>query len=185
MLTPSFTLGLLAHAPFVSQHGSTLPHNDDDHDHHHHHGSTLPHNDDRRKLAPMVMIGVLGIKIQQLLNKYIWKWSNKSPANVVFIISITMVNNVGLGCVGRSMPQLGFPPSSTRRSWSGLVFILTQFAIDIYVRILWRRWFWFEDNCVPRRCRPMWRPYLMALAGGSVSASKLSGQSWAPYQGIF
>ena len=168
MLTPSFTLGLLAHAPFVS-----------------HHGSTLPHNDDRRKMAPMVMIGVLGIKIQQLLNKYIWKWSNKSPANVVFIISITMVNNVGLGCVGRSMPQLGFPPSSTRRSWSGLVFILTQFAIDIYVHILWRRWFWFEDNCVPRRCRPMWRPYLMALAGGSVSASKLSGQSWAPFQGIF
>ena len=54
MLAPSFTLGLLAHAPFVS-----------------HHGSTLPHNDDRRKMAPMVMIGVLGIKIQQLLNKYI------------------------------------------------------------------------------------------------------------------
>ena len=178
MLTPSFTLGLLAHAPFVSQHGSTLP-----------------HNDDRRKMAPMVMIGDYldddwgsrnkKLLLQQLLNKYIWKWSNKSPANVVFIISITMVNNVGLGCVGRSMPQLGFPPSSTRRSWSGLVFILTQFAIDIYVRILWRRWFWFEDNCVPRRCRPMWRPYLMALAGGSVSASKLSGQSWAPYQGIF
>ena len=67
MLTPSFTLGLLAHAPFVSQHGSTLPHNDDDDDD----GSTLPHNDDRRKMAPMVMIGVLGIKIQQLLNKYI------------------------------------------------------------------------------------------------------------------
>ena len=40
MLTPSFTLGLLAHAPFVI-----------------HHGSTLPHNDDRRKMAPMVMIG--------------------------------------------------------------------------------------------------------------------------------
>ena len=64
MLTPSFTLGLLAHAPFVSQHGSTLP-----------------HNDDRRKIAPMVMIGDYldddsgsmnkKLLLQQLLNKYI------------------------------------------------------------------------------------------------------------------
>ena len=64
MLTPSFTLGLLAHAPFVSQHGSTLP-----------------HNDDRRKMAPMVMIGDYldddsgsmnkKLLLQQLLNKYI------------------------------------------------------------------------------------------------------------------
>ena len=64
MLTPSFTLGLLAHAPFVSQHGSTLP-----------------HNDDRRKMALMMMIGDYldddwgsmnkNLLLQQLLNKYI------------------------------------------------------------------------------------------------------------------
>ena len=34
-----------------------------------------------------------------------------------------------------------------------------------------------DDDFVTRRCRPMWRPYLMALAGGAVSTSRLSGQS--------
>ena len=33
----------------------------------------------------------------------------------------------------------------------------------------------FDDDFVTRRCRPVWRPYLMALAGGwkGISTSRL------------